>query len=152
MAGVGARARKPGFFVVGELIRPLLPAGMAKFWLLSQVTSTLGRFWSGEGSSQRGGWRSGRARSCRVGVAQHLDGVTDGEVGAEFGEVGAELGEATDVAGGENGGAGGQDSLGFLLAQRGGDDGLVQVVGAGTAAADVRVRQFQDLDAGDGAQ
>ena len=86
--------------------------------------------------------RSGLARVRVVSVAEDLDGVADGEVGAEPGKVRAELGEAADVAGGQHLGARCQDSLGFLLTQGRSDLGLVEVVGAGTAAAKVCVRKL----------
>ena len=57
-------------------------------------------------------------------------------VGAgDRGEMGGELGEAADVAAGDDGGAGGQDGAGLALAERVRQRRLIEVVGAGRAAA-----------------
>ena len=93
-----------------------------------------------------------RLSSRPVGVAENLYGVPDGEVGTELGKMRAELGKASDVTGSQHLCASCQDRPGFLLAQGGGDLGLVKVEGTGAAAAEVGIRQLTQLDAGNGAQ
>jgi hypothetical protein len=84
-----------------------------------------------------------------IGVAEDLEGVLDGDARRE---VGAELGEAADVAGGDHRGAGADDGAGFVGAETGGDFGLVDVVGTGAAAAEIRVGDFEEFEIGDGAE
>ena len=65
--------------------------------------------------------------------------MADGDWFSMFLEVGLDLGETADIASGDEVGVGGEDVLGFLFAEGVGDFGLVDVVGAGGAAAEVGV-------------
>lgn len=78
--------------------------------------------------------------------------MADADRGAGLREVDAELGEAADVSARDDIRAGGDDGRGFLSAERCCDFGLVDIVGAGAAAADVGVGEFEKFEAGDGAE
>src|SRR3954471_9040935 len=77
--------------------------------------------------------------STTVCVTQHLHRVTHSHLRTEELEVCTELCEATDVAACNRLGARVQDRLCFAGAERVGNVGLVEIVGARTAAAEVRV-------------
>ena len=65
-----------------------------------------------------------------------------------FGQVRFELREATDVAGDDHVRARGDDGARFLLTERRGDFRLIQIVGAGAAAAEVGVGQLKSSTPG----
>jgi len=64
------------------------------------------------------------------------------------GRVAGELGDAADIAGGDQIGAGQRDIRQLAVAQRGGELGLQQIVGAGRAAAQMPFRHLDHLEPG----
>ena len=64
----------------------------------------------------------------------------------------AELQQAAGVGGGDDGGAGGLGVAHFVGEQFEGRFDLGDVVNSGGAAADFRVRQFHEIESGNGAQ
>jgi hypothetical protein len=87
------------------------------------------------------GWRHQR-------VAQELQGVADLDRGAESFQVRLQLGQAADVAADHGLRAAGDHGARLLFTERFGDGGLIEIVGARAAAAELRTCQFAHLHSG----